>query len=84
MESSVLMESVCVNKNAHIRNAIVEEGVCIPAGTRIGFDLDNDSQRHFVTDAGIVVVSRTPVFKRRATVNVTRHMESRPGVRSLI
>ena len=84
VESSVLMERVIVNKNAHIRNAIVEEGVCIPAGTRIGFDLDNDSQRHFVTDAGIVVVSQTPVFKRRATVNVTRHMESRPGVRSLI
>jgi glucose-1-phosphate adenylyltransferase len=84
VESSVLMERVCVNKNAHIRNAVVEEGVCIPAGSRIGFDLDNDRQRHFVTDAGIVVVSRSPVFNRRPTVDVTRHMESRPGVGSFV
>jgi hypothetical protein len=37
-----------------------------------------------VTDAGIVVVSRSPVFNRRPTVDVTRHMESRPGVGSFV
>jgi glucose-1-phosphate adenylyltransferase len=80
VESSVLMARVCVNKNAHIRNAIVEEGVCIPADSRIGFDLDNDRKRHFVTESGVVVVSQNPVSSRRATVDATRQMKYRPGV----
>jgi hypothetical protein len=33
----------------------VEEGVAVPAGSQVGFDLEDDRTQHVVTDAGIVV-----------------------------
>jgi glucose-1-phosphate adenylyltransferase len=80
VESSVLMARVCVNQNAQIRNAIVEEGVCIPASAQIGFDLESDRKHHFVTEAGVVVVSHTRAFNRAVAGDVLLHKASRPGV----
>ena len=42
----------------------------IPAGTVIGYDLEEDRKRYFVTDSGIVVVEgkRTPVELTTITV----------------
>jgi glucose-1-phosphate adenylyltransferase len=78
VESSVLMAGVCVNHNAKIRNAIVEEGVCIPAGSQIGFDPEYDRKHHFVTEAGVVVVSQTPAFTRPAARDSLRQFEPTP------
>lgn len=74
IESSVLMSQVSVGKNTRIRNAIIEEGVHIPAGFEIGFDPENDRKHYFVTDAGIVVVSHTPKNSRPILVCVQRQM----------
>jgi glucose-1-phosphate adenylyltransferase len=57
VEDAVLMPGVRVGARAQIRRAIVQESVYVPAGSRIGFDLESDSKRYFVTDTGIVVVS---------------------------
>ena len=76
VESSVLMARVCVNRNAHIRNAIIEEGVCIPAGSQIGFDPDFDRKHYFVTKAGVVVVSLTPPLLRTSLLRHNEHDQS--------
>jgi ADP-glucose pyrophosphorylase len=60
VHDSVLMPGVRVGKGARLRRTIVEEGVHIPAGFVVGFDLDHDRQRHTVTGSGVVVVSETP------------------------
>jgi glucose-1-phosphate adenylyltransferase len=57
VENAVLMPGVRVGAMAQIRKAIVQENVHVPAGTRIGFDLESDRKRYFVTESGIVVVS---------------------------
>jgi len=63
VDKSILMPGVRIGEGARVRRAIVDEGVQIPAGFRIGFDLDQDRRNHMVTDAGIVVVSKTPKTK---------------------
>jgi len=77
IESSVLMPRVWVGKGARIRHAIIEEGVHIPAGFQIGFDLENDRKHYFVTGAGVVVVSQTPKHTRHIVVCVPRRMKRR-------
>jgi glucose-1-phosphate adenylyltransferase len=64
IESSVLMPRVWVGRGTRIRHAIIEEGVHIPSGFQIGFDLANDRKHYFVTHAGVVVVSYTPKHMR--------------------
>jgi len=77
IESSVLMSGARIGKDTRIRKAIIEEGVHIPAGFQIGFDLDSDRKHYFVTDAGVVVVSQTPKHTRPTVESVpmqARHL----------
>ena len=43
---------------SRIKNAILDNQCYVPPGTVIGEDLVLDRQRHFVTEAGVVVVNR--------------------------
>jgi len=63
---SVLMPGVRIGDGARLRRTIVEEGVHIPAGFQVGFDLSDDRHHHTVTEAGVVVVSRTPAISKPA------------------
>jgi glucose-1-phosphate adenylyltransferase len=56
VQGSVLMRGVRVGRDARIRHAIVDEGVVIPDGERIGCDTGEDRRRFFVTENGVVVV----------------------------
>jgi glucose-1-phosphate adenylyltransferase len=56
VEGSVLMHGVDVGRDAVVRNAIVDKGVRIPEGARIGVDLDADRARGFTISSGGVVV----------------------------
>jgi len=80
IDSSVLMPRVWVGKGARIRHAIIEEGVHIPAGFQIGFDLENDRRHYFVTGAGVVVVSQTPKHTRPTVVCAPRRIRPRPVI----
>jgi glucose-1-phosphate adenylyltransferase len=82
IESSVLMSGVWVGKNARIRHAIIEEGVHIPAGFQIGFDLENDRKHYFVTGVGVVVVSQTPKHTRPTVVCTPLRIGPRPVIAS--
>jgi len=55
---SVIMESVVVGKKAQIKNAIIDKQVVIPAGEKIGYDLELDRKRFAVTTSGIVIVAK--------------------------
>src|SRR6185436_16575312 len=57
---SILFEGVDVGRHAQIRRAIIDKGVQIPAGARIGFDRAEDQRRGFtVSEKGVVVIAKT-------------------------
>ena len=55
---SILMPGVRVGRHARIRRAIVDRDVFIPRGAYVGYNLEEDRQRHTVSDNGIVVVTK--------------------------
>ncbi len=56
---SILFDNVEVGRHAQIRRAIIDKGVKIPAGARIGFDLEADRRNGMtVTESGIVVIGK--------------------------
>jgi glucose-1-phosphate adenylyltransferase len=62
VEHSLLFRGVTVGEGAHLRRTIVDKHVVIPAGERIGFDLEGDAERFTVSDSGIVVIPKGYVF----------------------
>lgn len=56
VENSILFAHSSIGSNSHIRRAIIERNVNIPAGSRIGFDLEADREKYHVSESGIVVV----------------------------
>ncbi len=58
VETSVLMEDVRVGAGAIVRRAIVDKGVVVPAGEKIGVDLESDRRRFTVSPGGVVVVPK--------------------------
>jgi glucose-1-phosphate adenylyltransferase len=57
VDQSILMPGVRVGRHAKIRRAIVDRDVFIPRGAQIGYNSEEDRQRHTVTESGIVVVT---------------------------
>ncbi|OGQ79877.1 MAG: glucose-1-phosphate adenylyltransferase [Deltaproteobacteria bacterium RIFCSPLOWO2_12_FULL_60_19] len=58
IEESVIMNQVEIGRGCRIRRAIIDKNVAIPAGTEIGYSVEEDRRRYFVSDGGIVVVAR--------------------------
>jgi glucose-1-phosphate adenylyltransferase len=58
VNDSILMEGVNVGRYAKIKRTIIDKDVFIPPGTVIGYDLEEDKKRFFVTESGIVVVAK--------------------------
>lgn len=58
VEDSVLFDDVEIGRSAKVRRTIIDKGVTIPAGGRIGYDLDYDRQRFTVTESGIVIIPK--------------------------
>lgn len=58
VERSLLFEGVRVGRGAHLVGCVVEKGVQIPDGARIGLDPAADRARFVVSDGGVVVVPR--------------------------
>ena len=56
VESSILFSHVNIGRYSRIRRAIIDRHVHIPEHTEIGFDLEKDRKKYFVTETGIVVV----------------------------
>ena len=58
VEDSILFENVNIGRHCRLRKAIVDKHVDIPAGTSIGYDLEEDRKRFHVTESGIVVIPK--------------------------
>ena len=57
VDRSVILPHVEIGRGCVVRNAIIDEGVALPDGMRIGLDRDLDSQRFRVTERGVVLVT---------------------------
>ena len=66
VEDSILFDNCDVGRHAKVRRAILDKNVKIPEGTKIGYDLEEDRKKYFVTESGIVVVEG-----HRSTVDIS-------------
>ncbi len=57
IDQCILMPGVRVGRHGRIRRAIIDRDVVVPRGALIGYDADEDRQRHTVTEEGVVVVT---------------------------
>jgi glucose-1-phosphate adenylyltransferase len=60
---SILFHDVVIGMHAKVKRAIIDKGVKVPAGMKIGYDLEKDRQQFFVSDEGIVVVPKGAILK---------------------
>jgi glucose-1-phosphate adenylyltransferase len=58
VEDSIIFPDVDIGEKAHVRKAIIDRGVRVDPGDKIGFDIDADRKRFFVNDSGIVILSQ--------------------------
>jgi glucose-1-phosphate adenylyltransferase len=58
VERSVILPDVRIGPNCEVRNAIIDAGCELAAGTRIGTDREADAKRFLVTDKGVVLVTQ--------------------------
>ena len=65
IEDSVVMDHSEIGRHARIRRAIIDKYVYVPDGEEIGYDLERDRQRFFVTESGLVVIPKSPKRERR-------------------
>jgi glucose-1-phosphate adenylyltransferase len=64
VEDSIVFSGVDIGEGAKIRRAIIDRGVAVAPGTRIGYDEKADRERYTVSDSGIVILcqpERRPV-----------------------
>lgn len=61
---SIVMHDVEIGRGARIRRAIIDKYVKIPEGETIGYDLDKDQERYFVSEEDIVVIAKVDPFER--------------------
>ena len=80
VEQSILMPGVRVGRHARIRRAIIDRDVFIPRGALIGYNAEEDRQRHTVTEQR----HRRRHHRRRAVHRRDRRRSAaeRAGVRS--
>jgi len=64
VEDSVVGDYAEIGRHAKIRRAIIDKNVYVPEGEEIGYDLERDRQRFFVTDSGLVVIPKGPKRER--------------------
>lgn len=58
VSESILMKDVNIGRYAKIKKAIIDKFVNIPPKMEIGYDLERDRKRFYVTDSGIVVIPK--------------------------
>jgi glucose-1-phosphate adenylyltransferase len=52
VEDAILMEGVSVGRKCRIRKAIIDKYVDIPAGTTIGYNMEEDRKRFDISPEG--------------------------------
>jgi glucose-1-phosphate adenylyltransferase len=64
VEDSIIFSRVNIGRRAKIRRAIIDKGVCIPEGFRVGYDEEEDAANGYtVSPGGIVVIAKAESFE---------------------
>ena len=58
IEESVIFDNVIIGRHSRIRKAIIDKDVYIPEKTVIGYDIEADKRRFYVSENGVVVIPR--------------------------
>jgi glucose-1-phosphate adenylyltransferase len=58
VRDSILMENVDIGRHCRIRRAVIDKDVKIPPGSVIGYDIEEDRKRYYVSPSGIVVIAK--------------------------
>lgn len=59
IKQSVIMDNVKVGRRARINRTIIDKNVEIPEGAVIGYNLEEDRKKYYVSPEGIVVIPRS-------------------------
>jgi len=59
IKQSVIMDNVEVGRHARINRTIIDKNVKIPERATIGYNLEEDRKKYYVSPGGIVVIPRT-------------------------
>ncbi len=62
VSESILFHNVVIGMHAKVRRAIIDKGVRVPDGMKIGYDLEKDRKRFYVTEEGIVVIAKGEIL----------------------
>ncbi len=68
VDECILFENVVIGRHARIRRAIIDKDVELPSGTEIGYDLEADKKRWFVSEGGIVVIPKRAKVPESASI----------------
>ena len=60
---SILMEGVNIGRHARVKRAVIDKFVNIPANFEIGYDIEKDKKRFYVSPSGIVVIPKNAILK---------------------
>ena len=63
IDGAVLLPNVVINRHVKLKNVVIDKGVNIPEGFKIGFDLEEDMKRFYVSEKGTVLVT-TAMLKK--------------------
>jgi glucose-1-phosphate adenylyltransferase len=77
VEGSVIFDNCDIGRNARVRNAILDKNAIVPEGEDIGFDLEKDRKRHFVSEGGVVVVEGDRSAVEVTVLDLTPSVERR-------
>ncbi|MFC2076698.1 glucose-1-phosphate adenylyltransferase [candidate division KSB1 bacterium] len=64
VNQSILMENVEIGRGSRIKMAIIDKHVVIPPETNIGFDLEEDRKKYYVSPKGVVVIPKGSKYNR--------------------
>ena len=65
VEGAVMFPDVRVGPGCTIKRAIIDTGGVVPEGTQIGVNPEDDARRFYVSEKGIVLVTRDMLLKLR-------------------
>lgn len=58
VEESILFNHVNIGRHSRVKNAIIDRHVTLPEHTEIGYDLEADKKKYYVTENGVRVIVR--------------------------
>jgi glucose-1-phosphate adenylyltransferase len=64
VQNSILFSHARIGNHSRIRRAIIDREVHIPPHSEIGFDIEEDRKKYFVTESGIVVIVPERIFEQ--------------------